>query len=428
MLRGRFIAGRVGWGVADQALSSITNFSLGVAMARAATLEEFGAYGLLFSAYLIAINVTRPIAIEPLLIRFSGRLDDRWNDALADASGTVAAAGSLLGILGIVIGLTQPGFLGSGFVILGLTLPGLVLQDGWRFALFAARRGATAFVNDLIWGATLVLMIVFLEVRDAATPLNLLAAWGLSGDLAGLVGVAQTKAWPRPLAARRWWKANHDLGQPLLGDRVASNVVGELTPYAIGAIAGLSAVGALRAAQLLLGPFTVLVQGVGLVALPEAVGLIDRSTRVLIRAAAIYSGALALLVLATGSLIMLLPAEVGMVILGKNWSSAHDILLPYTAFAAVQMSVAGPAVGLRALGEVRATFRVGVIRSALGFMGAIAGASTGGAASAATGMALGTGVGAIETWRAFLLAVDRRGIRRTPSTGTQEEGKEATPS
>lgn len=408
MIQGRWFAERVGWGVADQALSSVTNFTLGIAMARTASPAEFGVYGLLFAAYLIAINITRPIAIEPLLIRFSGRDDGRWHDALADASGTVAMVGLGLGLVAIAIGVTQSGFLGSGFVVLGLLIPGLVLQDGWRFAFFGARRGPAAFLNDLVWAGTLVPIIVFLEVQGSPSPLALVAAWGITANIAAGVGILQTRVRPHPLATLAWWRANRDLGRPLLGDRIATNIVGEVTPYAIGAIAGLPAVGALRAAQLLLGPFTVMFQGLGLVALPEAVRIVDRPDRTLLRAATLYSVGLMALVMTTGIILFLVPSEIGQVFLGENWLAARDTLLPYTLFFAALMAVAGPSVGLRALGEARASFRVGVVRSALGSSGAIVGAATGGAPMAALGMALGHAVGAVETWREFGRAVRRR--------------------
>jgi hypothetical protein len=36
-------------------------------------------------------------------------------------------------------------------VALGFGLPGILLQDSYRFAYFAQGRGDKAFVNDLLW-------------------------------------------------------------------------------------------------------------------------------------------------------------------------------------------------------------------------------------------------------------------------------------
>lgn len=424
MIQGRFVVQRVGWGLADQALSSFTNFALGIAVAQVATPEQFGAYGLVFSAYLMAINVTRPIAIEPLLIRSSGKDDATWTRQISSAAGTVLALGLGLGLLALVIGLTQSGSFGESVLVLGLLLPGLVLQDAWRLVLFGMRRGSTAFVNDLVWTGTLIPILAFLAITGQATSVTLIAAWGISANIAAIVGVIQVRTRPRPFETLAWWRANHDLARPLLGDRIATNIVGEFVPYAIGAIAGLAAVGALRAAQLLLGPFGVLYQGLALIALPEAVRIIDRPRRTLLRIATAYSGGLVVLVLAVGGVLWLVPESLGRLLLGDNWLAGHDVLLPYALAIAAIMSISGPAVGLRALGEARATFRVGVIRSTLAFIGAVTGAALGGAPAAALGMAIGHGLGAVETWREFLRAVDRRGAAtgasRLPSGGPPE--------
>ena len=49
---------------------------------------------------------------------------------------------------------------GTRFLALGVGLPGLMLQDSYRFAFFAAGKGGLAFVNDTVWGV--------LQVADAA--------------------------------------------------------------------------------------------------------------------------------------------------------------------------------------------------------------------------------------------------------------------
>ena len=54
----RQIARRAGWGVADQALSSLTNFAVGVFVARQLGPTEFGAFSLAFATYLLALNAS----------------------------------------------------------------------------------------------------------------------------------------------------------------------------------------------------------------------------------------------------------------------------------------------------------------------------------------------------------------------------------
>ena len=67
----RHVARRASWSFGDQALSSLTNFALAVVVARAVTAEEFGAFGLAFSAYLLVLGLVRAVTAEPLLVRAS---------------------------------------------------------------------------------------------------------------------------------------------------------------------------------------------------------------------------------------------------------------------------------------------------------------------------------------------------------------------
>jgi hypothetical protein len=62
---------RLGWGLADQALSSLTNFALAVLVARAVSTSALGAFGLSFTTYTITLGATRALCSEPLTVRYS---------------------------------------------------------------------------------------------------------------------------------------------------------------------------------------------------------------------------------------------------------------------------------------------------------------------------------------------------------------------
>jgi hypothetical protein len=57
--RARHVVRPAGWGVADQALSSLTNFVVGIYIARSLDTKEFGAFSLAFATYVIALNASR---------------------------------------------------------------------------------------------------------------------------------------------------------------------------------------------------------------------------------------------------------------------------------------------------------------------------------------------------------------------------------
>ena len=54
--RVRAAARRMGWGVADQGMSSLTNFAVNIYIARALGAAEYGAFALAFVTYAFALN------------------------------------------------------------------------------------------------------------------------------------------------------------------------------------------------------------------------------------------------------------------------------------------------------------------------------------------------------------------------------------
>src|SRR5580693_7489207 len=134
-------ARRLGWGVAEQGVSSITNFAVNIYIARELGAVQYGAFSLAYVTYGFALNASRGLATDPLLVRFSGTDLPTWRRAVAMCTGTAAAVGLAAGLLVLAAGLLMSGPSRLAFLALGLTLPGLLLQDSWRFSFFALGRG-----------------------------------------------------------------------------------------------------------------------------------------------------------------------------------------------------------------------------------------------------------------------------------------------
>ena len=68
----RSVGGRMSWGLIDQALSSLSNFAVGIVVAHNFGLEEFGAFTLAWFTYGLILNISRGLGTDPLVVRFSG--------------------------------------------------------------------------------------------------------------------------------------------------------------------------------------------------------------------------------------------------------------------------------------------------------------------------------------------------------------------
>jgi O-antigen/teichoic acid export membrane protein len=403
--RAQQVALRAGWGVADQALSSVVNLAVGALVARAVSPASFGAFGLAFSTYLIVLGACRALVAEPLVVRFSAREDDEWRSATRAATGAALALGIAAGAGCLLVGLAAGGVFGGALLALGVVLPGLVLQDTWRFAFFAAGRGRHAFMNDLAGAAALPALAVLSETTHAVGLFVL--AWGAAGTCAALVGAVQARVAPAPLAGPNWIRSQRDLALPYLGEFTALGA-GEAALFGVAGLAGLAAAGALRAGQILVGPLRVLFMGVRLAAVPEGVRLL-RDPRSNPRAAAVrLSAGLAGVALAWGALLTLLPPSLGESLVGRSWGEARHVMVPLALAMAGTGAVTGALVGLRALAAARRSLLSRVLVTPFMVAATIAGAAVAGAPGTAWAIAAVTWLSLGLWWRQFLAALAER--------------------
>jgi hypothetical protein len=321
---------RASWGVADQGLSSLTNFALGIFVARSATTAGFGAFSIVFTTFTVTLGLSRALTSEPLVVRCSDRSEPEWRQGTVAATGTALAVGIALGLGCGLVGWTVGGTLAAPFLALGATLPGLLLQDCWRYAFFANGEGRKAFLNDALCGAVLVVLFGVLLRSGVASIGLLVLAWGGAATVGALAGALQSGVVPVPQQARAWATRHRDLIPRYLGEFVASSGAGQLSVYGVGLIGGLATLGSFRAGYLLFGPLQVLFMGIGLVAVPELVRFLRRSPRHLYLASSGLSVLLATVALAWGMVVIPMPASVGRAILGSTWSTAHALALALT--------------------------------------------------------------------------------------------------
>ncbi|MHA6784809.1 hypothetical protein ACVGOW_28010 [Pseudonocardia saturnea] len=389
--------GRVSWGLADQAVSSITNFTVGILVARSLGLVEFGAFSLAWVTYAVIINLSRGLATDPLLVRFSGVPVATWRTAVAQSSSTALLVGLAAGAASLLAGLVIGGVVGSGFVALGIVLPALLLQDSWRYAFFAAGQGRRAFFNDAVWAVALV-PAMFLAVPYGSV-FALVLAWGAAGAVAAGYGLVQVKVLPRLNGIGPWLTRHRDLGLRYMLENVSISGAEQLRMYGLGAIAGLASVGAVRGAQLLLAPFFAVLMGLSLVSVPEAARVLRRSPRRLPLFCILLGGGEAIAGILWGlALLIALPDEVGQQLLGSAWESSSALIVPTTLVVMGGGLLDGASAGLRALGASRRSLRAKLISSAAYLACGLAGAAVGGAAGSVWGVAAAIYFAVAVTW------------------------------
>jgi O-antigen/teichoic acid export membrane protein len=167
---------RLSWGLVDQAVTSLVSFVVGIVVARSLGAVQFGAFSLAWVTYGVCLNISRGLATDPLAVRYSGVRRSAWRAAVTRSSGLSFAVGLITGACCVLAGLALGGHPGDAFIALGVVLPGLLVQDSWRFAFFASGQGGKALFSDLTWAAAMVPLLV-LAARNPSVTVFVLA-WG----------------------------------------------------------------------------------------------------------------------------------------------------------------------------------------------------------------------------------------------------------
>lgn len=265
---------RFGITTVDQCISSLSNFAVGIGVARIAGIEAFGGYSLVYSSWLILAALHRATVTDPMAISndlLSPDAREHVRAGLAAELTLGAGAAVLFGAIGgVLLGLGQEDF-GVSFVGLAAWLPFLLAQDYWRWTSFMKAEPQHALANDLVFDAVQLAAFVGLYFIGIRSALLAVTAWGIGAFVGAVFGLRQFGVRPkfRGGAARlrlRWW-----LSKWLVANDVTSQATTQFTSVLTGGFLGPVGIGGLRSAtSLVSGPSLVLLQASGNVGLPEA--------------------------------------------------------------------------------------------------------------------------------------------------------------
>jgi O-antigen/teichoic acid export membrane protein len=403
----RVVARRFSWGLADQAMSSLSNAAVSLYIARQLGAAEFGAFSVAYVTYSWVLNASRGLATDPLLVRYSHVEQPVWRRAVRCCTTTATLAGLVMGIVCLLIGAVASGTTRLSFIALGISLPGLTLQDSWRYAFFALGKGSRAFVNDTIWTVSLVAGLLALRYVHHQTVFWFVVVWGATANLAAVIGMLQARLIPQWDGALEWLSKTRDLGVRYLIENTGTSGSNQIRLYAVGFIIGLTAVGYIQEGTLMMGPFFVVFMGVSLVTVPEAARALRKSTQHLWRYCILVGIALTVGALCWGAVLeVALPRGLGALLLHQGkWESAYGIV-PWMVLSMMgATSVAGATAGLRALGAAKRSMRVNLISTATYVVLGVAGAAIHGTYGSVEGTALATWIGAALYWRQLRLGL-----------------------
>ncbi len=265
---------RFGVTAADQSLSSLSNFAVGLAAARVAGAAGLGVYALVYAVWLVVASMHRSLITDPMAIENDLRQPDATRRVQAGLAaelwlGLVAAAGfAVTGWVMLAMGLHQ---FGLAFLCLSPWLPCLLAQDYWRWVGFMSAQPKKSLMNDLLFDAVQAAAFGLLLVAGVHTSLVAIWAWGAGAAGGALFGLVQFQTQPSLRHGIDLIRRRRRLSQWLVAGNLTSTATTQSTALLTGAFLGPTGIGGLKAAtSLMAGPALVLVQATGSIGLPEA--------------------------------------------------------------------------------------------------------------------------------------------------------------
>jgi O-antigen/teichoic acid export membrane protein/O-antigen ligase len=258
----------------DQVFSSVSNFAVGVAVARGAGAAGLGGFTFAYAGWLVLSALHRSLITDPMAIEGDIR-NSKTNDGVKKGF----AAEVLLGLsaavcfvaLGAVLLFAGQHTFGFSMVLLAPWLPFLVVQDYWRWVGFMSRRPGRALANDTVYNFVQALAFAAVFAFQKQSEATLIASWGLAAVAGAFYGLWQNRVWPSLKGGLTLLRVRWSVSKWIAGSALTAWGSSQTYILVAGAILGPAGLGGLKAAQALVsGPSGVLVQAGGSVGLPEA--------------------------------------------------------------------------------------------------------------------------------------------------------------
>lgn len=374
------------WASLDQVLSSASNFVLAVVAARSLSPGTFGAFAIVYSSYLVLAGVNQGATTAPLAVRFSaGGADLRR--VIGDVTGACVVLSAVAAQLLLLSGAVMSGEVGRAFLLLGLGLPALLLQDTWRYVYVVDGRPWMAAAIDGIWLGAQTLALVALTLSHKLTLTTVLVTWEAAAAVSLTVALARDRTWPSPRRSGRWLRTHASLALRYAAESLIVRGSAQVALILVAAIAGIGAAGALRGAAVLFGPLNSLYLAGLFVAIPEGARLLQRSRRAFDALWVLTSGVMLALTIVWGVALIAERRILGVALLGATWAGASTVLIPTLLQYMSTATSIGPQIGLKALAAAGESLRCQQAYGVMICIGASGGALIGGTVGAATGIA-----------------------------------------
>lgn len=390
------------WRAADQILSGLTVVGLSFVVARTAEAGSFGVFGSALVASAFVLGLARAVISDVFLIQFSDVVPRVRHQAAKEATGAAVLLGLVTGLICCLVAAVLPGRdLAMAVFVIGLALPGLLVQDAFRFVFIAAGRPVPAFALGLSGAAVQFAVVGLLASAEVGSMFPITVGWGVAALVTAGLGCLMAGLTPALRQGRLWFALNRHLTMRASIEYVLNLGALYLAYCLIGAVVGLAAIGSLWAAQMFLVPAYVLITASASLLRPRFEDAAMRGES-LVRPALLTGAGLGAGAVLWAVALNVVPDAVGFHLTGETWQGASAVLEPAVIGVVMVGLATGPVLALSAAGRGALLRKVASCQALLLLGLALLGADLHGVRGAAIGLVAAHVIGALALWGLFL--------------------------
>ena len=376
-----------------------------IMVARSTSHAIFGAYALVYSCYLIFLTITRGMVGGVTTLRIPSAPHETRQYAAQDSLAAGIASGALFGLILCAVSLSLRSHASSMLLVLGIGLPFLVVQDSLRFLAFSLHRPGVALANDSAWLGAQTLCFAALQLIHIQDPLWFLGSWAACSATGVIVGGRSLHlTFPSLRDANNWFRNYSSTIRSLTLEYLLLSGVAQGSPLLVGAVAGLPAVGSMRAALTLFGPITAASSGMSMATVPESARRWGNGDPRFFRPLLVVAAGLTTLCFAWAVCIQIVPMELGRQLLGDSWTAGRGLSVATSAWLGVGYLAVPAVASLRITGRNWMAARIRLVAAPLSLSAAGLGAYVGAALGAVVALSAATLVSASLFWHGFYTA------------------------
>ena len=250
---------RVGFSILDQGLFSGANFILSILLARWLSPEEFGAYAVAFSGFLLGFGLFNSVILDPLMVFGSSKPLTTVNDYLKKMLTLQGLLNSLIFLGLVIIGIFSKGIFKTAFIGMSVFTPLVLTIWFLRSKFYVSSQAGKALVLSIVYSGFLLGSVTILGVNDQLNLINAFICQILAGIFAVILGILlspeiNNKTKQDVINTREFLNETWNYSKWIMATTVADGIAFSLFPPILSSLIGLEVAGAFKAVQNLVNP------------------------------------------------------------------------------------------------------------------------------------------------------------------------------